>query len=151
MEEVIGKGTFGTVYRAVHRSTGENVAIKKVLQDKRYKNRELQILKLLHHPNVLEIINHYFTVDEGLEYLNVVMEYFDETLYSLNKKYLKNFSNMPPALVKLYSYQLFRALNYLDALSIAHRDIKPFNILVNPTTNKVVICDFGSAKQLVRN
>lgn len=45
------------------------------------------------------------------------MEYFDETLYSLNKKYLKNFSNMPPALVKLYSYQLFRALNYLSALS----------------------------------
>ena len=96
---------------------------------------------------------------QGLEYLNVVMEYFDETLYSLNKKYLKNFSNMPPVLVKLYSYQLFRALNYLDALSnplchsigIAHRDIKPFNILVNPTTNKVVICDFGSAKQLVRS
>lgn len=45
------------------------------------------------------------------------MEYFDETLYSLNKKYLKNFSNMPPVLVKLYSYQLFRALNYLNALS----------------------------------
>lgn len=88
----------------------------------------------------------------------MVMEYFDETLYSLNKKYLKNFSNMPPVLVKLYSYQLFRALNYLNALSrlpgyagIAHRDIKPFNILVNPTTNKVVVCDFGSAKQLVRS
>jgi serine/threonine protein kinase len=70
LEEVIGKGTFGTVYRAVHRSTGENVAIKKVLQDKRYKNRELQILKLLHHPNVLEIINHYFTVDEVASWIN---------------------------------------------------------------------------------
>lgn len=64
MEEVIGKGTFGTVYRASHRQTGESVAIKKVLQDKRYKNRELQILKMLHHPNVLEIISHYYTVDE---------------------------------------------------------------------------------------
>lgn len=50
---MIGKGTFGTVYRATKRSTGESVAIKKVLQDKRYKNRELQILKMLHHPNVL--------------------------------------------------------------------------------------------------
>jgi glycogen synthase kinase 3 beta len=93
-----------------------------------------------------------------MEYLNVVMEYFDETLYSLNKKYLKNFSNIPPLLVKLYTYQMFRALNYLNALGthktyigIAHRDIKPFNILINPHSNKLVICDFGSAKQLVKS
>ena len=33
---------------------------------------------------------------------------------------------------------------------ISHRDIKPHNVLVNPATNKVVICDFGSAKQLVQ-
>jgi len=33
---------------------------------------------------------------------------------------------------------------------IAHRDMKPHNVLVNPATNKVVICDFGSAKQLVQ-
>ena len=34
--------------------------------------------------------------------------------------------------------------------SIAHRDIKPHNILVNKAIHKVVICDFGSAKQLVK-
>jgi serine/threonine protein kinase len=36
-----GKGTFGTVYLGHIRGTGERIAIKKVLQDKRYKNREL--------------------------------------------------------------------------------------------------------------
>ena len=34
--------------------------------------------------------------------------------------------------------------------SIAHRDMKPHNVLINQQTNKVVICDFGSAKQLVK-
>jgi glycogen synthase kinase 3 beta len=41
---VIGSGSFGVVYKAKINETGEHVAIKKVLQDKRYKNRELQIL-----------------------------------------------------------------------------------------------------------
>ena len=34
--------------------------------------------------------------------------------------------------------------------SIAHRDMKPHNVLINRETNKVVVCDFGSAKQLVK-
>lgn len=53
-------------------------------------------------------------------------------------------------LIKLYSYQIFRALNYLSMLSIAHRDMKPQNILVDLTKNKSIICDFGSAKKLVK-
>lgn len=47
IDGVAGKGTFGTVYFAHLRGTGEKVAIKKVLQDKRYKNRELEILKMI--------------------------------------------------------------------------------------------------------
>lgn len=53
-------------------------------------------------------------------------------------------------LVKLYIYQVLRGLNYLSTLSISHRDIKPQNILVDKKTHKVVICDFGSAKRLVK-
>ncbi len=46
-------------------------------------------------------------------------------------------------------FQVLKGLNYLSTLSIAHRDIKPQNILVDTAKNKAVICDFGSAKQLV--
>jgi glycogen synthase kinase 3 beta len=77
------------------------------------------------------------------------MPYFEETIFSLNKKYLINNLSLDPILVKIYSYQLFRGLNYLNSLNIAHRDIKPHNILVDKK-NKVVICDFGSAKQLIK-
>jgi serine/threonine protein kinase len=50
--------------------------------------------------------------------------------------------------MKVYAYQMFRSLIYLKKINIAHRDIKPQNILVNEEKLKLVICDFGSAKQL---
>ncbi len=53
-------------------------------------------------------------------------------------------------MIKLYTYQILRGLNYLTLLSIAHRDIKPQNILVDKNSHKVVICDFGSAKKLIK-
>ena len=66
------------------------------------------------------------------------------TLYQIIKR-----KELPSSLIKIFLYQLLRGLNYLTTISIAHRDIKPQNVLVNLATNKVVICDFGSAKQLI--
>lgn len=49
------------------------VAIKKVLQDKRFKNRELQIMKMLSHPNVVQLKHHFYTTTDKEEvYLNLV-------------------------------------------------------------------------------
>ena len=52
-ERVIGNGSFGVVFQATVIDTGETVAIKKVLQDRRFKNRELDIMSTLDHPNVV--------------------------------------------------------------------------------------------------
>ena len=53
-------------------------------------------------------------------------------------------------MVKLYSYQLLRSLVYIHMINVCHRDIKPHNVLVDSATNKLVMCDFGSAKKLIK-
>lgn len=47
-------------------------------------------------------------------------------------------------------YQLFRSLAYIHSLGICHRDIKPQNLLLDPETAVLKLCDFGSAKQLLQ-
>jgi glycogen synthase kinase 3 beta len=82
-------------------------------------------------------------------YLNCVMDYIPDTLSRVIRQYYKSKTTMPMLLVKLYSYQMMRSLAYIHALGICHRDIKPQNILVNPTTCVLKLCDFGSAKKLI--
>jgi len=60
-DRVIGNGSFGVVFQASVAETGEVVAIKKVYQDKRYKNRELQIMKELYHPNIVNLKHAFYT------------------------------------------------------------------------------------------
>lgn len=45
---------------------------------------------------------------------------------------------------------MFRGLAYIHAIGICHRDIKPQNLLVDPSTHILKICDFGSAKKLIK-
>ena len=80
-DKVVGNGTFGVVYQATIAETGEKVAIKKVFQDKRYKNRELEIMKELCHPNVVALRHAFYTSGDKPDevYLNVVMEFVPES------------------------------------------------------------------------
>jgi glycogen synthase kinase 3 beta len=150
-ERVIGNGSFGIVYQAQVVETNETVAIKKVFQDKRYKNRELQIMKELKHPNIVQLKHAFYTSGDKADelFLNVVMEYLSETVYRVMKHYSKLKHSMPLVYVKLYTYQMCRALAYLHALGICHRDIKPQNLLVDGKTHVLKFCDFGSAKKLI--
>lgn len=147
---VVGHGSFGVVYQARCRENGEEVAIKKVLQDKRFKNRELQIMKAVEHPNVVKLLHSYYhTMEDEEVYLNLVLEFVPDTVYRIGKYYSKNNQRMPGLLVKLYTYQMARALASVHKLGICHRDIKPQNLLVDTKTHVLKICDFGSAKMLV--
>lgn len=150
--QIIGSGSFGVVYQATVAETGEVVAIKKVFQDKRYKNRELQMMKEISHPNVINLRHYFYTNGEKQDeiYLNCVMDYIPDTLSRIIRQYHKSKTSMPMLVVKLYSYQMLKALNYIHAIGICHRDIKPHNILVNPQNHQLKLCDFGSAKKLVK-
>jgi len=150
-EKFAGNGAFGVVYQTKIVETGEIVAVKKVFQDKRYKNREFQILKALDHQNVIKMKYAFLSSGETDDdvYLNVVMDYMPESLYDLSQSYAKRKQLFPNILLKLYSYQMFRGLAYIHGLGICHRDIKPQNILVNNSACHLRICDFGSAKQLI--
>ncbi|OEU12181.1 protein kinase A [Fragilariopsis cylindrus CCMP1102] len=154
-ERIIGNGSFGVVFEAKVVETNEVVAIKKVLQDKRFKNRELQIMRQLvkdPHTNIVALKHCFYSQGEKQDelYLNLVLEYVPETVYSISRRHHKHSIPLPLMFVKLYLYQLSRALAHIHALGICHRDIKPQNLLVNPKNQQLKLCDFGSAKALVR-
>ncbi|KAL6201334.1 hypothetical protein ACLB2K_025048 [Fragaria x ananassa] len=151
-ERVVGTGSFGIVFQAKCLETGETVAIKKVLQDRRYKNRELQLMRVMDHPNVICLKHCFFSTTSKNElFLNLVMEYVPETMYRVIKHYSNANQRMPLVYVKLYMYQIFRGLAYIHTVpGVCHRDLKPQNLLVDPLTHQVKLCDFGSAKMLVK-
>ena len=61
VERVCGNGSFGIVFQAKVIQTGEVVAIKKVYQDRRYKNREYTLTKTLNHLNVIHLKHAFYT------------------------------------------------------------------------------------------
>lgn len=132
-------------------------------------NRELQIMRIVRHPNIVELKAFYYSngdrvlqVDRELYilnkltlpkkdevYLNLVLEFVPETVYRASRYFNKMRTTMPILEVKLYIYQLFRSLAYIHSQGICHRDIKPQNLLLDPVTGILKLCDFGSAKILV--
>ncbi|BGP55527.1 hypothetical protein JCM8202_000586 [Rhodotorula sphaerocarpa] len=159
--KVVGNGSFGVVFAAKlgpnclgpDNEGDDDVAIKKVLQDKRFKNRELQIMRLVRHPNVVNLRAFFYSNGDKPKkdevYLNLVLEYVPETVYRASRHYAKLKQTMPMAYIKLYMYQLMRSLAYIHSVGICHRDIKPQNLLLNPPTGVLKLCDFGSAKILI--
>ncbi|KAF8459899.1 kinase-like domain-containing protein [Gautieria morchelliformis] len=154
----VGHGTFGIVYRAkVASPQGEDdIAIKKVWQNEL--SRELQILRLISHTNVVELKAFYWShpykdeesQDKDQLRINLVLEYVPDTVYDACDRYIGlNERPIPIFETKLYMYQVLRALGYIHSMGICHRDIKPDNLLINPATGVLKLSDFGSAKLLV--
>ncbi|MCJ1342247.1 regulator of ime2 [Peltigera leucophlebia] len=151
--KIVGNGSFGVVFQTKLAPNGEDAAIKRVLQDKRFKNRELQIMRIVRHPNIVELKAFYYSNGERKDevYLNLVLEFVPETVYRASRFFNKMKTTMPILEIKIYIYQLFRSLAYIHSQGICHRDIKPQNLLLDPSTGVLKLCDFGSAKILVEN
>lgn len=127
-------------------------------------------MRIVRHPNIVELKAFYYSNGDrvmmdksiyanlGLNipqkdevYLNLVLEFVPETVYRASRYFNKMKTTMPTLEVKLYIYQLFRSLAYIHSQGICHRDIKPQNLLLDPNSGILKLCDFGSAKILVEH
>ncbi|CEF65997.1 Glycogen synthase kinase 3 alpha [Strongyloides ratti] len=151
VEKIIGNGSFGIVFKVKLPKTGESLAVKKVLQDRRYKNRELEVIRKLNHKNVIRLKYYFHSIGNKRDdiYLNLMLEFIKDTVHRVIKCYSRNDQQIPIIATKVFTYQIFRALGYIHNLGICHRDIKPQNLLIDWETGILKLCDFGSAKKLV--
>ncbi|ESK87788.1 camk camkl gin4 protein kinase [Moniliophthora roreri MCA 2997] len=158
--ECVGKGASGRVKIAKHRITGQLAAVKilplaplvnsraelvdpaQLAKSEKQRlgiDREITMMKLMNHPNILRIYDVY----EGAKELFLVLEYVEGgELFDL----LVNKGRLPPADAQAFFKQIIHGLNYAHTFSIIHRDLKPENILIaslNPPLIK--IADWGMA------
>ena len=151
IKQVIGKGKFGVVNLGIHKKSGKQVAIKimnkasiKTTEDKELVRIEIDVLKLCHHPNIVRLLDHL----ENNEYIFIVMEYIEGgTLRQYFKKKKFNFSERQASNIM---YQIVSGIKYLHQYGIAHRDLKPDNIMITQQNDFgiIKIMDFGLSKIL---
>ncbi|KAK7370095.1 hypothetical protein VNO80_12150 [Phaseolus coccineus] len=148
IQEVVGKGSYGVVGSAVDTHTGERVAIKKIndvfehVSDATRILREIKLLRLLRHPDIVEI-KHIMLPPSRREFrdIYVVFELMESDLHQV----IKANDDLTPEHHQFFLYQLLRSLKYIHSANVFHRDLKPKNILANADC-KLKICDFGLAR-----
>ncbi|PGH05982.1 CMGC/CDK protein kinase [Helicocarpus griseus UAMH5409] len=149
----LGEGTFGEVYKARSRKSGATVALKKILMHNEKDGfpitalREIKLLKMLSHPNILQLQE--MAVERSREgegrkkpTMYMVTPYMDHDLSGLLENPNVHFTEPQ---IKCYMLQLLEGLRYLHENRILHRDMKAANLLIN---NKGIlqIADFGLAR-----
>ncbi|XVE65403.1 hypothetical protein DITRI_Ditri07aG0177800 [Diplodiscus trichospermus] len=140
----VGDGTFGSVWRAINKLSGEVVAIKKM--KKKYYSweecvnlREVKSLRRMNHLNIVKLKE----VIREHDILYFVFEYMECNLYQLMKDREKLFSEVE---IRNWCFQVFQGLAYMHQRGYFHRDLKPENLLVTKDTIK--IADFGLAREI---
>eukprot|EP01134_Creolimax_fragrantissima_P000929 CFRG0929T1 len=146
--KLIGFGGYGAVCSATDTTTGEKVAIKKILKGfatavhGKRTCREVQLLGQLKHENIISLKDVFSPHDrEHFDDIYLVMELLDADLRRVIYT-----QDLTEEHVKFFIYQILKGLKYVHSADIVHRDLKPGNIAVNEDCG-VKILDFGLARQ----
>jgi cyclin-dependent kinase 2 len=144
--EKIGEGTYGVVYKARNIRDDGMVALKRIRLDQDEEGvpstaiREISLLKELRHENVVSLLE----VIHQETKLYLVFEYLDLDL----KKHMDSSPHISNdrMVIKGYVYQLCAGIAFCHAHRVLHRDLKPQNLLIDKSTNKLKLADFGLAR-----
>lgn len=152
---LIGQGSFGSVYLALHAVTGELMAVKQVelpsasgtsQMDQKKTNmvealkHEIGLLRDLKHKNIVQ----YLGSNSDDSHLNIFLEYVPGGSVATM---LVNYGPLGESLIQNFVRQILQGLSYLHSRDIIHRDIKGANILVD-NKGSVKISDFGISKRV---
>ncbi|KAL2462174.1 CBL-interacting serine/threonine-protein kinase 25 [Abeliophyllum distichum] len=141
MGRLLGQGTFAKVYYGKNLKTSESVAIKVINKDQVKKEemmeqitREISVMRLVRHPNVIELKEVMATKQK----IFFVMEYVKggELFAKVVKGKLKE------DVARKYFQQLISAVDFCHSRGVSHRDLKPENLLLDENGN-LKVSDFG--------
>lgn len=146
--ELIGRGSFGSVYLALNVTTGEMLAVKQVVVDDHWNktsdgldalHKEVETMKDLDHLNIVQ----YLGFEQKKNTYSLFLEYVGGGSIS---SCLKSFGKFDEGLVKFITRQVLDGLRYLHSNGIIHRDLKADNLLLE-TDGTCKISDFGISKK----
>mmetsp|Transcript_13233 Transcript_13233/g.24793 ORF Transcript_13233/g.24793 Transcript_13233/m.24793 type:complete len:347 (+) Transcript_13233:937-1977(+) len=150
---MLGEGAYGQVFRALNRETGEFMAVKVMRVDLNSHGwskklslleQEIALLKRFDHPCIVKYLGCRKELDADYCNVQIFMEYMPGgSLSSL----LKQYGPLEEGVIKKYTRQILRGLQYLHGHGVVHRDLKGGNILVEPSS-AVKLADFGASKHI---
>lgn len=109
--------------------------------------RELKIMRLLDHDNVLSVRNILKPANfESFDQIYVVTELLETDLSQI----IKSNQTLSDEHIQFFIYQILRGLKYVHSCGILHRDLKPRNLLVNSNCD-LKICDFGLSRSNIES
>jgi serine/threonine protein kinase len=148
LQEEVGNGSMGIVFRAIHSATAKPVAIKVIAPRQSASDaamqlfvREASLLGRLNHPHIVQCLDFGYTAGQ----LYLIMEYVPAIPY---ESVLEEQRSARTRVACAIICQVLRALAHAHEMSIVHRDIKPENVLLWRTGRKLnaKLADFGLAK-----
>jgi len=143
--DCLGQGYAAQVREARHEKTDQKVAIKILTKDdttdkaellKKMREKEIAIMKLIDHPNIVALYDVY----ETSKHIYLVMELLQTSLFS----YVVKSVRVSQQQALLFFQQIIEALDYMHKHLICHRDLKPENFLLS-AQKTLKVCDFGFA------
>ncbi|DAZ95761.1 TPA: hypothetical protein N0F65_010263 [Lagenidium giganteum] len=164
--ETIGRGSYGTVHKAVNLSSGAAVAVKMIGKDKLRRpherqsiEKEIETMRVAveqfenGHPHIVRLLctkadPGNLDLQESQHHIFIVLEYCAGGDIS---DLIKSSRGLSEQQARLYMSQLASGLQFLRSQNVVHRDLKPANLLLsskNAQTAKLKIADFGFAREL---